>query len=136
MSGFLRFACLFMAMTWSSWARAETPLVEADVQATITRQLDAITSGDGAGAFAIASPTIQTLFAAPQTFMAMVERGYPEIFRATSHRFLKLEMIDGVLVQRVLIGSERGSVVARYEMIEIDGRWRINGCSIEARQDA
>ena len=39
-------------------------------------------------------------------------------------------------MQRVLIESEKGSVIVRYEMIEIDGNWRINGCMIEKVDDA
>jgi hypothetical protein len=49
---------------------------------------------------------------------------------------LKLDTSDGRLIQRVLVESEAGTVVARYEMVEIDGAWRINGCTIEQGEGA
>jgi Domain of unknown function (DUF4864) len=102
----------------------------------ITRQLDAIKKDDADAAFAIASPTIQTMFGSPATFMSMVERGYPQIFRSIGHKFLNIDETDGLVRQRVLIESEKGSVIVRYEMIEIDGHWRINGCMIEKVDEA
>ena len=102
----------------------------------IARQLDAMNRGDHAAAFAIASPTIQTMFGDAPNFMRMVELGYPQVFRSRSHRFLRLDTTDGQLIQRVLIESDAGTVVARYEMVEIDGVWRINGCSIEKPEGA
>ena len=104
---------------------------DANVRAVITRQLEAMQRGDQAGAFAIASPMIQQMFRDAPNFMTMVERGYPQVFRSRSHRFLKLDTIDGRLIQRVLIESDAGTVIGNYEMIEIDGVWRINGCSFE-----
>lgn len=106
------------------------------VQEVITRQLDAFKRADGAAAFAFASPTIQGLFGDMSTFLGMVERGYPQIFRSRSAKFLKLAIVDGRLVQNVLIEGADGSVItAAYEMIEIDGQWRINGVSL-ARGEA
>jgi hypothetical protein len=114
---------------------AEAPN-ETGIRAAITAQLEAMNRGDAAAAFAIASPAIQKHFGDAPTFMAMVEKSYPQIYRSRGHRFLKLDTIDGRLIQRVMIESEKGMVVARYEMVEIDGAWRINGCALEKTDGA
>ena len=108
----------------------------AGIRETITRQLEAMKRDDGVAAFAIASPAIQTMFGDAANFMSMVARGYPQVHHSRSHRFLKLDTSDGKLVQRVLIESDAGTVVARYEMVQIDGVWRINGCMIEKLEGA
>jgi hypothetical protein len=104
---------------------------DAAIHDVITRQLEAIKKDDATAAFAMAAPNIQSMFGDPATFMSMVERGYPQIYRSTGHKFLNIDTSTGRLMQRVLIESVKGSVVVRYEMIEIDGVWRINGCMIE-----
>ncbi len=104
---------------------------DAAIHSVITRQLEAIKKDDAAAAYAIAAPNIQTMFGDQATFMSMVQRGYPQIYRSTGHKFLNIDTSTGRLMQRVLIESEKGSVIVRYEMIEIDGIWRINGCMIE-----
>jgi hypothetical protein len=109
---------------------------EAAIHDVITRQLDAIKKGDAKTAFDIASPTIQTMFGNAATFMSMVERGYPQIYKSVGHKFLNIDTSAGGLAQRVLIEGEKGSVVVRYEMIDIGGIWRINGCMIEQVQEA
>lgn len=95
----------------------------------ITRQLEAFKRDDGREAFSFASPTIQGMFGTAENFMAMVERGYPPIFRARAYEFLNTVEVDGKTYQRVRItGADGDTVVAQYEMVEIDGAWRINGC--------
>jgi hypothetical protein len=109
---------------------------EAAIRDVITRQLEALRRGDAHAAFAVASPAIQAMFGDAAKFMGMVERGYPQIWRSRSHRFLRLETIDGKPVQRVLIESAAGTIVARYEMAELAGTWRINGVSVEKSDGA
>jgi hypothetical protein len=104
---------------------------DSAIHEIIARQLEAFRKDDATAAFAIAAPNIQTMFGDPATFMSMVERGYPQIYRSTGHKFINIDTTTGKLMQRVLIESEKGSVIVRYEMIEIDGAWRINGCMIE-----
>lgn len=132
-SGSIVLAALVLA--WLAAAFAQTA-PELAIREVITRQLDAMNRDDHAAAFAIASPSIQQMFGDAPTFMGMVARGYPQVHHSRGHRFLKLEAIAGALIQRVLVESDAGTVVARYEMIEIDGAWRINGCSIEAAEGA
>lgn len=111
-------------------AVAESP-GESGIRTVITRQLDAMNAGDYTAAFAIATPEIQQLFRDAPTFKSMVERGYPQVAHSRSHRFLNLSSDTGRLIQRVLIDSSAGTVVGSYEMIEIDGSWRINGVVYE-----
>ena len=107
------------------------------IEAVVTRQLDAFRRNDAVAAFAMASPTIQGLFGDAQTFISMVERGFRPIWRSSRHRFVSLEIADGRLIQRVLIdGADGMTVVARYEMIEIGGQWRINSCTLEKGESA
>ncbi len=123
-------------MLWATATAAIAVTVsDTAIREVISQQLNAINNDDGQAAFAIASPNIQTMFGSPATFMSMVERGYPQIYRSRSHRFLNIDDSSGTLQQRVLVEGETGSVIVRYEMIEIDGRWRINGCIIEKVED-
>lgn len=106
------------------------------IHEVVTRQLDAIKKDDATAAYAIASPAIQMMFGNSAAFMSMVQRGFPQIYRSIGHKFLNIDTSAGTVMQRVLIESEKGSVIVRYEMIEIDGNWRINGCMIEKVDDA
>jgi hypothetical protein len=102
---------------------------EAGIRAVITDQIEAFRRDDAAAAFAIASPEIQAIFRDPDSFMRMVATGYPEVYRPRSFRFLALAEEDGRLLQRVIVeGPGGGLVTAVYDMVEVAGRWRINGC--------
>jgi hypothetical protein len=127
---------VMLMLVWTcASALAQAPN-EAAIRDAITRQLEAMRRGDGNAAFAIASPGIQGVFKDPASFMGMVARAYPQIHRSRGHRFLKLEAADGKLIQRVVIESEAGTVIAKYEMVEIDGVWRINGVALEKTDGA
>ncbi len=132
---FISIVSVAILLAWAPAAVGQS-FQEKAIPEVITRQLDALNRGDAAQAFAIASPAIQKMFGDATNFMQTVERSFPQVYRSRSHRFLKLDTIDGDLIQRVLIESNSGTVVARYEMIEIDGLWRINGCSIEKADGA
>ena len=134
----MRKCAVTLAAVWLAIASAAIAqsLQETAIRGVISRQLEAMNRGDGVAAFALASPAIQSLFGDATNFMRMVERGYPQVYRSRNHRFLKLDNLEGRLVQRVLIESNAGTVVARYEMVEIDGAWRINGCTIEQTEGA
>ena len=135
MADMRRVGWVLVLLLWPAFASAQAPDASG-IRAVITRQLEAMNRDDQAGAFAIASPTIQQMFQDAPTFMTMVERGYPQVHRSRRHQFLKLDSVEGRLVQRVLIESDAGTVVGRYEMIEIDGSWRINGFSLEKYEGA
>lgn len=105
--------------------------VEA-IQDTITRQIDAFARDDGDAAFAFASPTIQSIFSDPPTFMSMVRRGYPMIYRPQAFSFLETRHRDGVTAQAVQFIDFNGKgTIALYVMErQEDGTWRINGVTL------
>ncbi len=99
------------------------------IHRVIGQQLDAFRHDDGARAFALASPGIQAMFGTPETFLRVVAKAYPQVYRPRSAQFLDLGYAGGRLVQKVLLQGRDGKFVfALYDMVEIDGRWRVNGC--------
>ncbi len=99
------------------------------IRDVISRQLDAFRRDDGVTAFGFASPQIQGKFGTPEFFMEMVKRGYPQVYRSKSAKFLGLKTIGDRIVQRVILESlGNDAVIAQYFMKKIDGRWRISGC--------
>jgi hypothetical protein len=107
-------------------ARAEEP---ADtIRAVIEAQLDALRANDLAGAFAHASPMIQSKFRTPEIFGRMVETGYPMIWRPAGHQMLDLVETARGPVQKVMFQDRQGRFYeAAYEMVLVDGVWRIDG---------
>ena len=132
---YLARAAFFLTLLLSVPALAQDPR-DAEIQSAISRQVDAFRRDDANGAYAIASPTIQEMFGTAGNFLEMVQRGYPQVYRPRSLTFGKLQEVDGKLLQRVIIQGPDGAIVtAVYEMVQIDGRWRINGCYLLAAKD-
>ena len=78
-----------------------------------------------------ASPSIQKRFGSPDVFLTMVARGYPQVYRPRSFQFAERASRDGATLQKVIVvGPDGVAVAAYYEMIQVDGKWRINGCQI------
>lgn len=121
---------LLLALLTTLPARAQDA---GAIRQVIEAQLDAFRRDDGARAFGYASPGIQGMFGTPETFMAMVRTGYPQVYRARRTQFEPVATEGGRIVQRVLIeGADGQPVVARYTMEQqADGSWRIAGCTIE-----
>lgn len=104
---------------------------ESEIEAVISSQIEAFQREDAGAAFAFASPTIQRLFGGPERFGQMVQTGYPMVWRPDEVRFLDRRDIAGALWQRVLIRDRQGVLhVLDYQMVQIDGNWRINGVQI------
>jgi len=116
-----------------------TPVFAADevspadtkaVRSLIEAQLAAFASDDANRAFSFAAPAIQTMFANPDRFLAMVRESYPVVYRPASVSFLQPEWIDGKLIQRVQMADAAGApwlVVYEVER-QADRSWRIAGC--------
>ena len=99
----------------------------------IDRQIDAFRDGDLVAAFGYASPAIRRQFRDPQTFGAMVERGYPMVWRPAEVRFLGTRPAGGGIVQRVMIRDAGGAFhLLEYLMVEGEGGWRIGGVRLLA----
>lgn len=108
----------------------------AGIEATIDGQMRAFQAEDEAQAFSYASPMIQGMFRDAAIFSDMVRRGYPMVWENEEVRFLELREINGGLWQRVLIRDEAGGVhVLEYNMIELNGEWRIDGVQLVPASD-
>jgi hypothetical protein len=102
------------------------------IQGLINGQINAFQHDDGAAAYGYASPTIQSLFASPDQFMAMVKSGYPPVYRPQSVTMGPLVDTQLGPMQKVfLTGPDGLNYVAVYSMQrQPDGSWKINGCTI------
>lgn len=100
----------------------------AEIEATISAQIEAFKQDDFARAFTFASPSIQGLFQTPDNFGRMVRGGYPMVWRPAEVRYLELKETAGFQFQRVLITDADGaSHLLEYQMVNLDGEWKING---------
>ena len=98
------------------------------VRDTIQGQLDAFQADDFSAAFEFASPRIQQIFRDVQNFERMVRGGYPMVHRPAEVTFHDQEAFNGATYQKVQIkDAEGGQHWLAYEMIQLDGDWRING---------
>ena len=127
---------LVLAMgLWSFAPKAEAQNV--DIEATITAQIEAFKADDFDQAFTYASPNIQGLFQTPENFGRMVRGGYPMVWRPSEVTYLELKETAGFLFQRVLIKDAEGAVhLLEYQMVELNGTWKINGVRLLANPPA
>lgn len=111
-----------------------SPANRAAIRETIQAQLDAFRRDDGETAFGFASPTIQSLFGTPELFMQMVRQGYRPVYRPQLFEFRELVTLHGLVTQKVhVVGPDGRPVTAYYPMSQgPDGRWRIEGCYLQA----
>jgi Domain of unknown function (DUF4864) len=103
------------------------------IELTIKSQLEAFLADDGATAYGFASPTIKRIFPTVENFMAMVRRGYPQVYRPQQYKFGEIKLGPaGFPEQHVMIvGPDGKTYEAVYTMQrQPDGSWKINGCSI------
>ncbi|MYI68954.1 MAG: DUF4864 domain-containing protein [Boseongicola sp. SB0673_bin_14] len=137
MNSNLRSVVVALALCWACIASAaDEPARAPGIGATIEAQIDAFLKDDFARAFSFASPGIQGLFGNHQRFGLMVRNGYPMVWRPSEVRFLRLREVKGALWQRVLIRDRAGGVhLLDYQMVGIDGNWRINGVHILREPD-
>lgn len=124
--------CLLVLFT-SSFARATDESDRRAARATIERQIEAFKKNDPATAYAQAAPQIQSMFTSPETFLAMVEQGYPPVLRPRSYSFGAVEDSgDDEIAQGLNLQDDNGvDWVALYSLQkQADGQWRITGCSL------
>jgi hypothetical protein len=118
-------------------ARADSPDAGA-IQSVISRQIEALRNDDGETAYGFASPGIRQLFPSPDTFMAMVRMGYPQVYRPKSVDFGPLkQQDDGDVLQDVRIIDAAGEFWTAVYALERqpDGSWLISGCWILKRPE-
>ena len=67
----------------------------------------------------------------------MVRGGYPMVWRPDDVRYLELKETAGFLFQRVMITDAEGAVhLLEYQMVELNGAWKINGVRLLANPPA
>lgn len=114
-------------------ANAADEAGRASARATIERQIEAFRKDDAATAYAQAAPAIQGMFTSPETFIAMVRKGYAAVYRARSFTFDRIEDVgDDGLALGVTLQDENGADWAALYSLEkqADGAWRITGCQL------
>lgn len=108
-------------------AGAPAQAQDAEIERLIRRQFAAFAEGDVAEAYSYASPMIRQMFQTPENFGRMVQGGYPMIWAAENVRFLGLRQEAGRLLERVEVRGGGALHYFDYEMVQVDGVWRING---------
>ena len=104
---------------------------QAEIEGTITSQIDAFRADDFDRAFTYASPLLQRLFQTPQNFERMVTQGYPMVWRPEELRFLDLRGEGGTYWQTVMVTDAQGVYhLLEYLMQETPDGWRIGGVRI------
>lgn len=123
---------LLLGLTQAGQTHAQSEADRSAIQGVISHQLQAFQRDDADTAFADASPGIQAQFGTPENFLAMVERGYPPVYRPRQRSFGELHSEDGELIQDVDIIATDGSLWrALYAMEQQpDGSWKISGCQL------
>ncbi len=114
-------------------ARADETAQRA-ARATIERQIEAFRRNDSGAAYAEAAAQIRNLFPSPDTFIAMVEKGYAPVLRPRSYRFEAAEeTAEDEIAQGMSLQDEAGiDWVALYTLQrQVDGQWRITGCQLK-----
>jgi hypothetical protein len=104
-------------------------------QATIAAQIEAFLADDDARAYSFAAPNIKQRFPTLESFMNMVESGYPMVRAPQSYAFGKVQELDAKrIVQQVLIvGPDGRNYEAIYTLeLQPDGVHRITGVSLRA----
>ena len=104
---------------------------QAEIEGTISSQLEAFKVDDFDRAFTFATPSLQDLFQNPQNFERMVTGGYPMVWRPGEVRFLELEEVGDAMFQKVQITDAKGMMhLLLYRMEETADGWRIGGVQI------
>jgi hypothetical protein len=125
-------ACVLATLLTGPVLAVDEPDRQA-IRGIIERQIEAFRRDDAAGAFAFASPSLQTLFGSKERFMAMVQQGYKPVYRQRSVTFAELRDTPDGPMQSVLLQDENGDQWLAVYTLErqVDGTWRIAGCTLE-----
>jgi len=101
------------------------------IEDAIGGQLDAFNARDVSEAFSYASPMIRDIFGDADSFGDMVENGFPMVWDNTDVRYLAMQELDGVTVQRVMVTGANGTLhTLEYMMIDSPDGWLINGVQL------
>jgi len=130
----MRAAILFLALGLTQGAaHAADEAGREAARATVARQIEAFRTDDAATAYAQAAPAIQGMFPSPDTFLAMVRKGYAAVYRARTFRVDRVEDVgtDGVALGATVQDEAGADWLALYTLEkQPDGAWRITGCRL------
>ncbi len=125
-------------LTVSSLAQAAalSPADEKAVRVVVQAQLTAFARDDADKAFSFAAPNVREAVGSASSFLAMVQRSYPVVYRPASLAFLKPEGQDDQAVQRVqMLDASGESWLAVYSLQRQKNKsWRITGCAVLANK--
>ena len=101
-------------------------------QSVIRAQEQAFGREDAAAAYSHAAPQIRQQFPQADSFMQMVQRGYPPVYRHKSFEFGEARAAGGRIAQRVHIVDDNGEAWEAMYTLEQqpDGSLKITGCSL------
>jgi hypothetical protein len=108
---------------------------EKNVRAVVQNQLAAFAKDDADKAFSFAAPNVRQAVGNAASFMTMVRRDYPVVYRPASVAFLKPvrpDGKDGQAIQRVHMTDAAGDAwMAVYSLERQKNKaWRITGCMV------
>ena len=122
-------ACLSL-IVWSS-AYADNPSSpDTEFQSIITQQLEAFKADDANKAYSFAAPLVHKIFPDMQTFMSMVQQGYPPVYRNKQYSFggTSLDAAGRQYEKVEILGQDGVRYAARYYFEQQpDGSWKISG---------
>ena len=128
-------AIALIALQISTTSAVASPFTTADavaVRTVVQAQLAAFAADDATKAFFYAAPNVRQAMGTPDGFLAMVQRGYPVVYRPASVAFLKANGKNDDVIQRVQMTDADGeSWLAIYSLQRQKNKtWRITGCSV------
>lgn len=110
---------------------------KAEIEAVISAQIEAFRGDDFVTAFGFAADNIQRMFLTPENFGAMVQRGYPMVYRPQTVQFGSQSLEGAAVWQRVLMKDAQGVTHALdYLMVPQGGVWRIAAVQLQPALDA
>lgn len=124
---------LFLLAGLSANLQAQTPADGIQFQTIISGQLEAFKSGNGDMAYSFAAPVVKQIFPSVESFMGMVQRGYPPVYRNGGYEFgaLGIDALGRPTQQVKITGLDGEHYVAAYTMQQQpDGTWKISGCTL------
>lgn len=124
----MRALITFALAIWIATVPARAQEQAQAIRDVIASQLEALSANDLERAYSHASPLIQGKFPSPEIFGRMVREGYPVIWRPSRYQMQALLQTGRGPVQSVLLEDGAGrQFEAFYEMVPLNGVWRING---------
>lgn len=127
---------LLVASGGAAIANGDDAKTAAGLQSVITRQIAALSRGDGTAAEAFAAPAIRARFPDPADFLAMVREHYGALIHPRSTQFAEVTTSAQGPVQKMTVVAADGTVwTAIYSFTQVDGDWRITGCALVKNED-